>query len=45
MLPPELQRQLDTLWRMESPRLVARIAHATPPEQVAAAIRKHLNPT
>ena len=26
-------------------RLVARIAHATPPDQVAAAIRKHLNPT
>lgn len=26
-------------------RLVARIAHATPPDQVAAIIRKHLNPT
>ncbi|MEG0186893.1 MAG: sigma factor, partial [Stenotrophomonas sp.] len=26
MTDPQLQRLLDTLWRMESPRLVARLA-------------------
>jgi RNA polymerase sigma factor (sigma-70 family) len=29
MVPHEFRRQLDTLWRMESPRLVARIARIT----------------
>lgn len=26
MSGPDLQRTLDTLWRMESPRLIARLA-------------------